>query len=239
MERFWEIDTLRGIAIIKMILSNFIFDLIIFTSFSDELLTSFFMFPLASIIFMSLMGISLSISYSRVQNKGKKVIYKKYLRRGGKVFGLGLIITIITFLFLPEGMIWFGVLHFVGLGIILLIPTLRYKKAHLIGGIIIVIVGILLWGMFFDFPWLLWLGLKPMGFYTFDYFPVLPWIGVSMIGLFVGKTLYPGAKRKYNVPEVNNVVVRFFSMIGRKSLYIYLIHQPVLVGIIYLYLFLI
>jgi uncharacterized membrane protein len=85
-----------------------------------------------------------------------------------------------------------------------------------------------------DFPWLIWLGLTPAGFQTLDYFPLLPWFGVTMLGIFMGNIAYPGYRRKYNLIDLSNQqLISALELMGRNSLLIYIVHQPLLVFLLY------
>ena len=83
-DRIWEIDFLRGIAIILMIFFHIIFDLNFYsiTNFNISSGILFFIARLSATMFITIAGISLSISYSRVKNKlNKKDILKKFIYR--------------------------------------------------------------------------------------------------------------------------------------------------------------
>jgi uncharacterized membrane protein len=135
---------------------------------------------------------------------------------------------------LRNGFIIFGVLHFIGISIILAYPFIRFRILNLLVGVIVVIIGLYLQNFVFDFNWLFWLGFKPMYFYTFDYFPILPWFGVVLIGLFFGKMLYPNYKRRFKIKDLSGFKIsKLFCFLGRHSLLIYLIHQPILVGLLH------
>ncbi|MFH1420521.1 MAG: heparan-alpha-glucosaminide N-acetyltransferase, partial [Candidatus Aenigmatarchaeota archaeon] len=118
MQRFWELDFLRGLAVIMMITFHFIFDLSFFgiagIDLSGPLLLTF-QRAIAG-IFILLVGICMTISYSRTP---EELQARKYLWRSIKIFGLGMLITAMTFVFVPAGTIWFGILHFIGISIIL------------------------------------------------------------------------------------------------------------------------
>ena len=83
-ERFWEIDTLRGIAIILMVSYHLLFDLTYFGIYSTDLSALpvlLFLYPIGT-LFLLLVGISLTISYSRVQkNFSKQQVHLKFLKR--------------------------------------------------------------------------------------------------------------------------------------------------------------
>jgi uncharacterized membrane protein len=234
MERFWEIDFLRGIAIIMMILFHLLFDLAFFTSIKVPVNSGlWFWFARATAaIFILLAGISLIISYQRTIEAGETQA-GKFFKRGIKIFCYGLLITIITWIFFPTEFIVFGILHFIGISIIISQLFFNWKLKNLLLGIILLFSGITLQNFSFNFPWLLWLGFTPEQFATFDYFPLLPWFGLILIGLFAGNLLYPKAKRAFRIPEIGKkIFARQFCWLGQNSLAVYLLHQPVLVVII-------
>ncbi|MFH1234605.1 MAG: heparan-alpha-glucosaminide N-acetyltransferase [Candidatus Diapherotrites archaeon] len=228
-ERFWEIDSVRGIALVLMAIFHLLFDLnyFKFVSFGNpawqwQLCSAFIAF-----LFLSVAGISLSISHAKNPSP------KKFLLRGLKIFSLGLLITAITWIYPHEGFIQFGILHLIGLSIILSIPFLKFKKANLAAGLAFLAAGFFLKTQHFNFPWLLWLGFIPHGFYTLDYYPLLPWFGLILFGIFLGKEIYPNGKRCFR-ETTEPKSLRFLSFLGRHSLAFYLLHQPVIIAALFL-----
>jgi uncharacterized membrane protein len=129
----------------------------------------------------------------------------------------------------------FGILHLIGISIILAYPVIKLRYENLVLGIVFVALGMFINKVTVGFPWLLWLGLMPARFYSIDYFPLLPWFGVVLIGVFLGNSLYPHYTRNFNLHDFSNfAVMRFLSFLGRHSLFIYLVHQPVLITVLYL-----
>lgn len=238
-DRFWEIDFLRGIAILMMITYHLLFDLNYFGFTSTDLhsLTMLlFLYPIGT-TFLLLVGISLTLSYARMKDTAtKNQVRIKYLKRGGSIFGLGLLITLVTWIYPHDGFIVFGVLHCIGLSILLSYPFLSSRLPALLTGVLCIIVGIfLLMTVTVDFPWLLWLGFVPIHFYTLDYFPLLPWFGVVLIGIFLGNTLYQNNARTFTLKDHSGFFVsRLFCFLGRYSLIIYLVHQLIIGGVLYL-----
>ena len=234
-QRFWEIDFLRGIAIIMMVIYHIIFDLNFLNIYEINLHSIpllLFLYPIG-ILFLLLVGISLSISYSRVkQNLTKRQIQKKFVIRGLKIFSLGLLITIVTWFYPHYGFVKFGILHCIGISIILAIPFLQLKTKNLLFGVILLPIGIFLKTLTFDIGWLFWLGLIPSDFYSVDYFPLLPWFGVVLIGIFIGNSLYPEHRRIFNLKDFSTFApVSLLCFLGQHSLIIYLVHQPIIVAI--------
>jgi uncharacterized membrane protein len=238
--RFWEIDTFRGIAIIMMIIYHIIFDLFYFEIYDKNLSSlplRFFLYSIG-IMFLVIVGISLHISYSKArQNLTEKQLKIKFIRRGSMIFGLGILITIATWVYPHEGFILFGILHCIGLSIILAYPFLKMYVKNLILGVIFIIAGIFLMQFTFGFNYLLFLGFVPDNFYTLDFFPLLPWFGMVLIGIFIGKYLYKDDKRRFSLSDLSNKsLIKGLSFLGRHSLLIYLVHQPIIVGFILLFL---
>jgi len=238
--RFWEMDLLRGIAILMMIVFHLFYDLNYFNVYKVELYlgSSLIFVYLVGTMFFLLVGISLTLSYSRTKNNlTKKNLQLKYLKRGAGIFGLGLLVTLATWIYLGgKGFVVFGVLHCIGLSIIFSYPFLRFRYQNLVLGIVLISAGIILKNFTFDFNWLLWLGFTPSTFYTVDYYPLLPWFGVVLIGMFVGNSLYQNNVRKFKLKDHSQfVVVRFTCFLGRHSLIIYLLHQPIIIGLFYLF----
>lgn len=232
-KRFWEIDSLRGIAIISMIIFHALCDLAFFGDFRFKLYSGLLLYfqRFIAITFIFLVGVSLNISLARI-NPSKRA-FLKYLKRGLTIFGWGLVITLVTWLFLKDGFIIFGILHFIGLSVILAYPFLRLKYSNLFIGILLIALGICLREFLFDFKWLMWLGFTPMGIYTVDYFPLLPWFGIVLIGIFFSKVLYKEGKRAIALPELGSYFgIRQLQFLGRHSLFVYIAHQPLLIALL-------
>jgi uncharacterized membrane protein len=217
----------RGIAVGLMIIYHFLFDIFYFKSYIDFDWLS----TTVALIFIFISGICLSISYSR----GGK--FSKFAKRGIKLLFFGMLVTAVSFIFLKEGFILFGILHFFGVSSFLLYPFLKYLKnnlSFLFLGIIIVFIGVFLHNNRYESGSFLWLGLIPKDFYSFDHFPLIPWFGFMLIGVFAGKVLYPDGKRRFKVPAFKNRAANIFTFLGRNSLTIYFLHQPIILFILFL-----
>jgi uncharacterized membrane protein len=236
-KRLWEIDSLRGIAILLMVVSNFVTDAAYFGVFEVNAYSGFWLYFARVVVsmFILLAGVSLTLSYSRVKGRKLSEIHKKYFLRGAKIFGLGMLITLVTWIFLRQDFVLFGVLHLIGLSIILGHFLLRKRYLNLILGISFILAGILLQAFAFGFPWLVWLGFRPENYHSVDYVPVLPWFGLFLIGMFLGSSLYPEGKRSFGLPDLSkNRLLAPLHFLGRNSLLIYFIHQPILTLILWL-----
>ena len=235
--RFWEVDLLRGVAILLMVLYHLVFDLNYFAVYDIDVSSGFWLAVAraAASLFLLLVGLSLTLSHSRARLLGQEDRFRlRLLKRSGWILSLAFGITIVTYLFIGKGFIVFGVLHLIGLSLLLAYPFLRLKRANIIFGLLFVLLGIYLQNISAGFPWLLWLGVAPPDFYSVDYFPVFPWFGVILVGMGLGSQLYPGYRRWIPVPDISaSPLVRALAFLGRKSLAVYLIHQPVMIAIIY------
>lgn len=244
-QRFWEIDFLRGVAVILMITYHFLFDLSFFGIYHFNIFSGMlWYFPrLIAFTFIFLVGISLHLSYTRTQMQGlytKEIdFFFKYLKRGLWIFFLGLLITLATWIFIRAEFIQFGILHFIGLAIIIQYPLLRYNQRYrylnLVSGLIFITAGLYLTSFTYNFSWLLWLGFIPQYLQTVDYFPLLPWLGVVSLGIFTGGILYKNYQRRFKLPDLSQYLpIKTFCFLGQHSLLIYFIHQPILILLLYL-----
>jgi len=86
----------------------------------------------------------------------------------------------------------------------------------------------------FGFSTLFWLGFRPENFQTLDYFPVFPWFGMVLLGIYLGNSLYSGGIRQFAVPALESSgAVKGFAWLGKHSLFIYFIHQPLFLGFLW------
>lgn len=237
-QRFWEIDLLRGIAVIMMIIYHILFDidfLTIYTLSLHHISFQIFLYPIGT-LFLLLVGISLILSYNQYQNMQKQTPpFKKYFTRGIILFFLALGITGVTWIYPHEGFIVFGVIHCISISIILSYPFITKPKIALILGSILIFIGVWFSTITVDNPYLFWMGLNTRSFYTLDYFPLLPWFGVVLIGLFSGQKIYPILQNKYQKPQKTPTVFIPLTILGNHSLIVYLLHQPILFGLLFIF----
>ncbi len=143
---------------------------------------------------------------------------------------MGIGITVATFFSFQIFTIYFGILHLIGLSVVLSAFFLKPGTGKLFLGSIVLIAGFFMQSTTFDSPLLLWFGLAPHGFQTFDYWPLMPWFGLFLIGMYFGEILYENKKpSEFSKPIINQI-----NFLGRKSLLIYLIHQPILLVLLYI-----
>lgn len=231
--RYWEIDLLRGTAVVMMVVFHIIFDLSYFSIFPLNVITGFWRYfaILTALIFVSLVGISLNISFHRAPSPINLSWYKKYLKRGGGILLLGIIITVVTFFAIGEGFILFGVLHCIGASILIAPLFFARPRITLATGIIFLAGGFLVKGIHGPL-WLAWIGVHPETFYTLDYFPLFPWFGVVLLGLSIGAVIYPGGRRTILPGARAPRLCQPVCWLGQHSLVLYLLHQPVILAVL-------
>lgn len=230
--RFWEIDFLRGVGISMMVISNFVTDLQLFIGYSGHRLFWLLFAVATASIFVFASGISFWISYSRTIKRTSSP-YPKYLKRFLKLFGLGVVITLVTYFLLEDMTIYFGILHFLGTASLLAVPFYRFKRLNFLWALLF-IAGSVVVNQIHGPLWLLPTGITPAEFHSPDYFPLFPWFGVYLLGLAAGSVFYPDGRRKWELPLPSGVLLSTICLAGRNTLKIYLLHQPILVGLLML-----
>ena len=233
--RYWEMDALRGVAISMMLVYHTAFDLVFFCYYGGDVYAGGWrLLQLTTVwLFLLLVGISLTISYARsYKADGHRPPYKRYLLRGPKLLGLGMVVAVAVLIYLGKPLVIFGILHLIGASVILSYPLLWRRRASLVLGLAVIALGIYVGRQPVSFVWLLPLGLHPAEFLQLDWYPLLPWFGVVLLGSFAGQTLCPGGRRHFAPPDRGGYpVVRQLAWLGRHSLAIYLVHQPLLFGL--------
>ena len=188
-DRIWELDALRGLCILCVILIHLIFDLIYFIGL-DLHLPAWYVFiqQYGGVIFVVLSGCCATLG-------------SRSFRRGCIVFACGMLISLVTFGMYRLGMasrdviVWFGVLHLLGI-CMMLYPA--YKKlptqALAAMGVVLVVTGYLISGTVVEAKFLFPFGFAYEGFASSDYFPLLPHLGWYMLGTVLGRTVYADKK---------------------------------------------
>lgn len=224
-------DAARGVAILMMVLYHFMYDLDTFGGYNIESTSGFWarFADLTAFSFVFLVGVSLAISYA----KSEAPRFRTYLGRGLKIVGYGMVLTLLTWA-LGMGVIVFGILHLIGISIILAFPFLRFRMANLLAGLAFIGLGWYMQALDLssESPWLLPLGVVPEGLFMPDYRPLLPWFGVVLLGVFTGNLVYGSGKRIAGIAWQMPSPARPLTFMGRHSLFVYLVHQPILVGLL-------
>lgn len=215
--RRWQIDFSRGVAICLMASFHFVFDLNYYWDVPVSYQSGFWYYvgKLSAILFTFIAGVSASLS-------------SRHIHRGLVVLGWGAVISLATYLLDSQTYIRFGILHMQG-SCMLLFPLLKNLRPAWLAatGTAVFVAG--KWTAELTGPaFLLPLGVMPSGFQSLDYYPLLPWAALFLYGAALGK-LGSGAQ----APRPQPCWARPFSLAGRHSLAIYLIHQPLLIGLLW------
>ena len=245
-DRFIELDLLRGFAILGMLFLHLLWDLDYFGFV--PLNQQIYQFQnVVPILFFLLVGICLVVSYNRKIAKpsyDQKKSNQHCIMRGLKVFSLGMILTTVTLLFMPDRPIFFGVLHCIGFCIILSALFLKMKPTYtFLIGVTVILVGIAMTMYPMENPTILHLatGMHQTNIYSYtvDYFPIFPWFGICLLGIAMGHWIYKDNKRRYRMPDLSKYKpISAFSWMGQHSLVIYLLHQPIIAGVLFLFVIL-
>ena len=170
-----------------------------------------------------------------------------HLKRGLIVFGSGILITFVTLLVMPESRVIFGVLTLIGSCMLLLIPMEKLllklcAEIGLAGSFLLFLLfrnvntgylGFENWNIlklpdgFYENLFTTYLGFPQKGFFSADYFSLLPWFFLFLTGFY----LYQLVQKNHMMEKLFSWRVPGFDVIGRHSLLIYLLHQPVVFGI--------
>lgn len=235
------IDELRGLDIIVMVLYHAMYDIVYIFGVDIPFFYNFLMpyvQPFIAGIFIVLSGISCRYS-------------KSNLKRGLKTLMLGMALTVVTLIFMPSEAIYFGILHFMGTAMILFAVLKPMLDRTPVG--MGLIVSIVLYILTRHLPQG-WIGIEslfkvslptqlytksyllPLGFAGAgsDYFPLLPYFFMYTAGSFIGVFF----KRDQMPHWLYNTRIRLFSVIGRHTLLIYMLHQPVILIVISAYFWL-
>jgi len=235
--RYHFIDALRGLALVNMLAYHFLFDVNVVYGRDPQ----FYLRPWAHvwqqyICWSFILIAGLSFRWGRRHN----------LRRGLFLNACGLVITLATLLVMPDEAIWFGILNFMGCAVLLTMTLEKgLQKFPPTGGLAVCFVLFLLVKRV-DFGYL---GLGPIlyrlpaGLYRFrilaplgfpdpafrssDYFPMLPWYLLFLCGWFLGRLL----EQNERLQHLARVKIPLLSAAGRKTIWVYMLHQPILMGI--------
>ncbi|WP_312222500.1 DUF1624 domain-containing protein [Rhizobium rhizoryzae] len=232
------IDTLRGVALIAMATYHFTWDLEFFHYLEAGTATHGWLKIYARGIastFLFLVGFSLVLAHSN------GIRWQSFIKRLGMVAGAALLISVGTYIALPDQWIFFGILHNIAVSSLIALAFLRLPP--LITGLVAVLLlggmiadnwvqpGVLSFPLF-DSRWLAWIGFAEAIPRSNDYVPLFPWFsavlfGVAAAGLCLRHGVFAYVERLQQKPNI-------LTKAGRHSLLFYLLHQPILIACVYL-----
>lgn len=239
-KRYYILDSIRGFTLLNMIVYHAIWDLANIFAINWQWYRSEYAHIWQQFICCTFIMLS-----GFCQPLGRTPI-----KRGAIVFASGAVISLVTIIFMPENRIVFGVLTLIGSCMIIssFIGNIVKKIPPVIG----FIISIAVFNMFrhiskgyigpkgiriAELPDLLYksnitsyFGFPHEGFFSTDYFPLFPWFFLFLSGIF----LFHSAQ-KYNLLNFfERSLSKPIEWLGRHSLIIYMIHQPVIYAILYL-----
>ena len=235
------IDNFRGLALIYMTIYHFLFDMafVVPTEWGKAAYyanDNFIVFDTASFILLA--GVSSAFSQSN-------------LKRGGRLLAISVVFTLVTAFVFPGEAIYFGILHLMGLSMVfygafedffkklpaipmialcVVIFTLTYEISKGFVGI----KGLFEWELPAEllqnnllYPF----GFIKAGFASVDYVPLLPWFFLYFGGAYIGGLIVKHRDRLPSFCYANPLP--WLSFIGRHTLIIYILHQPIILALVY------
>ena len=222
-------DVARGVAVVAMVAYHGAWDLselrMIETQVTAEPAWQAFAMAVAA-SFLTLSGVGLVLAH------GSGLRPARFGRRLLAVSAGAAAVTVGTWLVFPASYVFFGILHAIALGSLLALQAARWPAVAPAGiAALLFVAPLVLRNPVFDEPLLAFLGLGTRVPVTNDYVPVAPWIGFVFAGVATLRML-PGlaAPRASGAPVGR--LLRGLAWLGRHSLVIYLLHQPILFGVL-------
>jgi uncharacterized membrane protein len=227
-DRFDRLDALRGLALVWMAVFHFCFDLAHlglvegWNLYRDPFWTR--QRTVIVTLFLLCAGFGQAIAHAQHQR------WPRFWRRWGQVAGCALLVSAGSWLMFPDSYIRFGVLHGIALMLIVVRLSAGWGRWLWPLGALALLAPQGLRHEFFNQPLLDWTGLVTRKPITEDYVPLLPWLGVMWWGMALGQTLLAHRPRWLSGPLARPL--RPLAVLGRWSLSFYMLHQPVLIGLL-------
>lgn len=233
LPRIELVDLLRGIALLAMFVFHFAYDLSLFDLIETRVASHPGWSLFARLIagsFLGLVGVSLVLATQIGLDR------HAFLRRLAMVSVAAALVTLGTYWFMPGSFVFFGILHHIALASVLALPFLRLPLWAVLAAIALVLVmPIVVTAPVLDQPWLAFLGFSRAPINSADFVPVFPWFACVLGGIALARLALPHARAaNWARWRPLSPLTRLVVWSGRNSLPVYLIHQPVLIGMILL-----
>lgn len=227
------LDLARTAALAGMILYHFVYDLDFFGLLPRGTIWSG-LWPLlarsvaASFLFLS--GVSLYLAHRH------GIRWRAFLTRLAKIASAAALVTVATWIVAPTHFIFFGILHAIAFASVVGLLFLRLPAVvTLLAAGAILVAPLYLAGAAFNQSGLLWLGLFTRHPATMDFEPVFPWLAAALAGIATAQLAeVVGFLRLATPSQAPGRLIRCLTWPGQHSLTIYLVHQPVLIGLVWL-----
>lgn len=231
------VDALRGLAMVWMTVFHFCFDLAHFGMWPQDFRTDpFWTVQRTAIVSLFLLCAGLGQAVALHQGQG----WSRFWRRWTQVVGCAALVTVGSAVMFPQSFIYFGVLHGIAVMLVVARLTARWGRWLWLAGAIAMVLPPLAQHLLsgggaelapaFNSRALNWLGLVSRKPFTEDYVPVFPWMGVLWCGVAGGQWVL--ARRPHWLRWALPAGGRSLAVLGRWSLSYYMLHQPVLLGIL-------
>ncbi|MEP1553138.1 heparan-alpha-glucosaminide N-acetyltransferase [Paraglaciecola sp.] len=220
--RCYEVDVLRGFAIVLMVIFHFCYDLSTFgwASYNTGQDIEWRIFRAIIVSsFLLAVGMSSYLAYHKHFN------LTKLAKATSKLFLVATFLTISSVFMYPTTWVYFGIIHLIAVALPISVLFVRIPTVSLIIGVLVIF-----------FYSLGWLSMEPIWRWsvsnigiprrTVDLASLIPWIGVVLIGVFVMH------KHILSIKLPEHYIFKKLAMLGRHSLIIYLVHQPIMYGIL-------
>ena len=228
--RYPAVDFLRGWAILGVVLFHLVWDL----AFLGLIPAQWAVHPAwiafgrtVAATFMALVGVSLALAA-----RGSLDPWA-FGARLAKVAAAAVAITLATRLAMPGAYVYFGILHAIVVASLIGAAFLRAPSiVAFLSGCAVVALGLAWTDPAFDARTVAWIGFAAAPAPSVDFAPVFPWAGFTLIGLAVTRTALDRG-RADRLPRPKGCLARGMALVGRRTLAIYLLHQPILLAILY------
>jgi uncharacterized membrane protein len=231
MPRIAVLDAARGIALLAMAIYHFVWDLELFGFLDPGTATigGFKVFARSiATSFLFLAGLSLVLAVAG------GIRWQPFLRRLAMVGGAAAVISIATFFATPGEWIYFGILHHIAALSVLGLLFVRVPWLVTLGCALFAFM-LPKTGLVLEAPLLAFLGLDPTPIPSNDFVPLFPWLAAGLSGVALGRlAMDRGWPHRLGAIPAGTRSARFLGFLGRHSLVFYLVHQPVLIALIWL-----
>jgi len=223
-----EIDLLRVLAIILMMMYHTAYDLGVLYGWNVDVFHGawWWVGKTSAVLFLLLVGISFQISWTRTPQASRSQ------KRGLLVLGYGFIVMIATYVFDPLTYVRFGILHLIGVSMVLMPLVRRIGRMTAVVGALLIACATYVQHMTVSTSFLIPVGILPAGFISVDYYPLVPWFGFVLLGMAIGNIFV-----RVGSPTFFRTQPRYghaLTAVSKKSLLIYMIHQPLVLLVLFL-----